>query len=160
MDQLETAIYIYVCRFCFNVVPSCCKKNTGKTLCYTRMVYMPMSYLYGKRFVGPLTPLIMLLRKELHLQPYEEINWNKARRLCAKVWLTNFSMQISLLWEKIHRHYIIFNLSGRHDLSSSSGSRFVMGHSSQFCGAYPYKLAVKKTCTGKGSSSGNGTHTL
>lgn len=44
-----------------------------------------MSYLYGKRFVGPLTPLIMQLREELYLQPYEKINWNKARRLYAKV---------------------------------------------------------------------------
>lgn len=54
------------------------------------MIYMPMSYLYGKRFVGPITPLILQLRKELHLQPYEEINWNKARRQYAKVWLTIF----------------------------------------------------------------------
>ena len=52
------------------------------------MVYMPMSYLYGKRFVGPITPLILQLRDELHLQPYEEINWNKTRRLYAKVWQT------------------------------------------------------------------------
>lgn len=49
---------------------------------------MPMSYLYGKRFVGPITPLILQLRDELHLQPYEEINWNKTRRLYAKVWQT------------------------------------------------------------------------
>ncbi|XP_054818641.1 beta-amyrin synthase-like isoform X2 [Prosopis cineraria] len=47
-------------------------------------VYMPMSYLYGKRFVGPITPLILQLRLELHVQPYNQINWNKARHLCAK----------------------------------------------------------------------------
>ena len=53
--------------------------------CYCRLVYMPMSYLYGKRFVGPITPLILQLREELHTQPYEKINWTKSRHLCAKV---------------------------------------------------------------------------
>ena len=46
---------------------------------------MPMSYLYGKRFVGPITPLIHQLREELFTQPYSEINWKKVRHLCAKV---------------------------------------------------------------------------
>jgi len=49
------------------------------------MVYMPMSYLYGKRFVGPITPLILQLREELYTQPYNEVNWKKVRHLCAKV---------------------------------------------------------------------------
>ncbi|KAF5189361.1 Terpene cyclase/mutase family member, partial [Thalictrum thalictroides] len=53
-------------------------------LCYSRLVYMPMSYLYGKRFVGPITDLILSLRKEIHIQPYEEIIWRKTRNLCAK----------------------------------------------------------------------------
>ncbi|CAN8271192.1 unnamed protein product [Cochlearia groenlandica] len=66
------------------LLPSFLPLNLGKILCYTRMVYMPMSYLYGKRFVGPITHLTLQLREELHLQPYEEINWNKARRLCSK----------------------------------------------------------------------------
>ncbi|VVA95854.1 unnamed protein product [Arabis nemorensis] len=66
------------------LLPSFLPKHLGKTLCYTRMVYMPMSYLYGKRFVGTITPLILQLREELHVQPYEEINWKKARRLYAK----------------------------------------------------------------------------
>ena len=43
------------------------------------MVYMPLSYLYGKRFVGPITPLVLQLREELFLQPYNEINWKKVR---------------------------------------------------------------------------------
>ena len=63
----------------------------GKMLCYCRLVYMPMSYLYGKRFVGPLTPLIQLLRKELYIQPYHDINWNKARNTCAKVKIYTYS---------------------------------------------------------------------
>jgi lupeol synthase 2 len=85
------------------LLPSFFPIHLGKTLCYTRMVYMPMSYLYGKRFVGPLTPLIMLLRKELHLQPYEEINWNKARRLCAKEdMIYPHPLVQDLLWDTLH----------------------------------------------------------
>ncbi|CAN6982940.1 unnamed protein product [Brassica oleracea var. botrytis] len=83
------------------LLPSCLPIHLGKLLCHTRMVYMPMSYLYGKRFVGPITPLIMQLREELYLQPYEEINWNKARRLYAKgsgsqLWETAFAMRALL----------------------------------------------------------------
>ncbi|GAU13079.1 hypothetical protein TSUD_173790 [Trifolium subterraneum] len=52
--------------------------------CHCRLVYMPMSYLYGKRFVAPITPLIVRLREELYTEPYEKVNWTKARHLCAK----------------------------------------------------------------------------
>ncbi|KAJ8445199.1 hypothetical protein Cgig2_024405 [Carnegiea gigantea] len=53
-------------------------------MAYARLVYMPMSYIYGKKFVGSLTPLVHSLRKELYTQPYCEINWNKARNTIAK----------------------------------------------------------------------------
>lgn len=44
-----------------------------------------MSYLYGKRFVGPTTSIVLDLRKELYNVPYNEIDWDKARNGCAKV---------------------------------------------------------------------------
>jgi beta-amyrin synthase len=59
--------------------------KTARMLCYCRLVYMPMSYLYGKRFVGPITPLILTLREELLTQPYERVDWKKVRHQCAKV---------------------------------------------------------------------------
>jgi len=52
---------------------------------YCRHVYMPMSYIYGKRFVYPVTPLITSLRQELFTEPYDEKTWKKARHKCAKV---------------------------------------------------------------------------
>ncbi|KAL4629201.1 hypothetical protein ACB092_05G290700 [Castanea dentata] len=58
--------------------------HPGRMWCHCRMVYLPMSYLYGKRFVGPITPTIRSLRKELYTVPYHEIDWNEARNLCAK----------------------------------------------------------------------------
>ena len=57
----------------------------GRMWCHCRMVYLPMSYLYGKRFVGPITSTIRSLRKELYMVPYHEIDWNEARNLCAKI---------------------------------------------------------------------------
>ncbi|KAK7247638.1 hypothetical protein RIF29_42525 [Crotalaria pallida] len=58
--------------------------HPGKMLCYCRLVYMPMSFLYGKRFVGPTTPLITSLRQELYNESYDQINWNQARNTIAK----------------------------------------------------------------------------
>ncbi|KAL6285248.1 hypothetical protein ACE6H2_009638 [Prunus campanulata] len=68
----------------FWVLPSFLPMHPAKMWCYCRMVYMPMSYLYGKRFVGPITPLILQLREELYAQPYNEINWKGVRHQCAK----------------------------------------------------------------------------
>ncbi|KAL5547396.1 hypothetical protein UlMin_007083 [Ulmus minor] len=69
----------------FWILPSFLPIHPAKMWCYCRIVYMPMSYLYGRRFVGPITPLILELRKELYTQPYNEIKWKQVRHLCAKV---------------------------------------------------------------------------
>ncbi|XP_022753475.1 cycloartenol synthase 2 isoform X2 [Durio zibethinus] len=58
--------------------------HPGRMWCHCRMVYLPMSYLYGKRFVGHITPTVLSLRKELYTIPYHEIDWNHARNACAK----------------------------------------------------------------------------
>ncbi|CAI0553334.1 unnamed protein product [Linum tenue] len=68
----------------FWLVPLCSPIHPGKMLCYCRLVYMPMSYLYGKRFVGPITGLIRTLREELYNEPYHKVNWNAARNTVAK----------------------------------------------------------------------------
>lgn len=54
-----------------------------------RLIYLPMSYLYGKRFVGPITPLILQLRQEIYTQPYNNIKWSRSRHYCAKVFANN-----------------------------------------------------------------------
>ncbi|XP_062076402.1 germanicol synthase-like isoform X2 [Humulus lupulus] len=69
----------------FWILPPFSPIHPSKIWCYCRLVYMPMSYLYGKRFVGPITPLILQLREELHAQPYNKINWRSVRHQCAKV---------------------------------------------------------------------------
>ena len=57
---------------------------------------MPMAYLYGKKFVGPITPIILAIREEVYSVPYHEIDWNKARDTCAKVRLSKTARSSTL----------------------------------------------------------------
>ncbi|KAL7168696.1 hypothetical protein ACSBR2_039027 [Camellia fascicularis] len=66
------------------LIPYVLPFHPGRLWCHCRMVYLPMSYLYGKRFVGPITPTVLALRKELYAVPYHKIDWNHARNQCAK----------------------------------------------------------------------------
>ncbi|XP_059447343.1 beta-amyrin synthase-like isoform X2 [Corylus avellana] len=87
----------------FWILPSFLPMHPAKMWCYCRLVYMPMSYLYGKRFVGPITPLILQLREELYTQPYNEVNWKKVRHLCAKedLYYPHHLIQ-DLLWDSLY----------------------------------------------------------
>ncbi|KAL8462769.1 hypothetical protein ACS0TY_033696 [Phlomoides rotata] len=58
--------------------------DVGRMWCHCRMVYLPMSYLYGKRFVGATNGLILSLRKEIYVEDYHQIDWNRARNQCCK----------------------------------------------------------------------------
>lgn len=49
------------------------------------MVYLPMAYLYGRKFVGPITPTILAIREEIYDMPYHKIDWGISRNACAKV---------------------------------------------------------------------------
>ncbi|KAL9459827.1 hypothetical protein AB3S75_003102 [Citrus x aurantiifolia] len=83
--------------------PSFLPISPGKLLCYCRLTYMPMSYLYGKRFVGPITPLILQLRGEIYTQPYSDVHWSKMRHFCAKEdsFFPHTSVQ-NLLWDTLY----------------------------------------------------------
>lgn len=78
--------------------------HPGRMWCHCRMVYLPMSYLYGKRFVGPLTPTVFSLRKELYTVPYDHVDWNQARNLCAKedLYYPHPLVQ-DILWATLHK---------------------------------------------------------
>ncbi|KAH9667968.1 Amyrin synthase LUP2 [Citrus sinensis] len=84
-------------------IPSFLPISPGKLNCYCRVTYMPMSYLYGKRFVGPITPLILQLREEIYTQPYTDIDWSKMRHFCAKedIFFPHTTVQ-NLLWDTLY----------------------------------------------------------
>ncbi|MGC4122759.1 MAG: prenyltransferase/squalene oxidase repeat-containing protein [Myxococcales bacterium] len=42
---------------------------------HTRMIYLGIGYLYGRRFTGKLTPVIQELRRELYDEPFERIDF-------------------------------------------------------------------------------------
>ncbi|KAI4379699.1 hypothetical protein MLD38_005962 [Melastoma candidum] len=58
--------------------------HPGRMWCHTRLVYLPMSYLYAKRYVMPVNSTVLSLRRELYTIPYHLIEWDKIRNLCAK----------------------------------------------------------------------------
>ncbi|TPX64183.1 hypothetical protein SpCBS45565_g06082 [Spizellomyces sp. 'palustris'] len=51
--------------------------HPGRWWIHTRMVYLPMGFIYGQRLVCRETNLIRELREELYTQPYESIRWSK-----------------------------------------------------------------------------------
>ncbi|KAM7477463.1 hypothetical protein LguiA_025676 [Lonicera macranthoides] len=78
--------------------------HPGRMWCHTRMVYLPMSYLYGKRFVGPINSTVLSLRRELYTQPYDQIDWDLARNQCAKedLYCPHPLIQ-DILWGGLHK---------------------------------------------------------
>ncbi|TIC01122.1 terpene synthase [Wallemia mellicola] len=52
---------------------------------HCRQIYLPMSYLYGKRFAGPSTKLTEELKEELYVEPYASINWPAQRNNVNKI---------------------------------------------------------------------------
>ncbi|KAF3955277.1 hypothetical protein CMV_019490 [Castanea mollissima] len=87
----------------FWLLPPYVPMYPAKMWIYCRLVYLPFSYLYGRRFVGPITPLILQLREELYTQPYSEVNWAKARHQCAKedIYYPHPLIQ-DLLWDSLY----------------------------------------------------------
>jgi len=52
------------------------------------MVYLPMGFLYGSRYVyskAETDPLIAALRDELYCDPYSSIPWDKTRHVVAEM---------------------------------------------------------------------------
>ncbi|PWZ10298.1 Cycloartenol synthase [Zea mays] len=78
--------------------------HPGRLWCHSRAVYLPMSYIYGKRFVGHMTPLVLELRNEIYEGPYSLIDWNKARNQCAKedLYYPHTFLQ-DVLWATLHK---------------------------------------------------------
>src|SRR5262249_52331016 len=57
--------------------------HPGRLWCFPRQVYASMSWLYARRAVTDIDPLLEALRGELYPVRYEDIDWVKARRIIA-----------------------------------------------------------------------------
>jgi cycloartenol synthase len=60
--------------------------HPSRMWCHCRMVYLPMSYVYGRRATAPPSPLVDALREELYEgnAPFHTIDWDATRNTCAK----------------------------------------------------------------------------
>ncbi|KAL7559052.1 hypothetical protein ACA910_018408 [Epithemia clementina (nom. ined.)] len=79
--------------------------HPGRMWCHARMVYLPMGYLYGARFVYPQAdkdPTVQALRKELYVEPYDKIPWIRTRNYVAP--MDNYS---PLPWTMAAIQYIL-----------------------------------------------------
>ncbi|KAG9296972.1 hypothetical protein G9A89_001810 [Geosiphon pyriformis] len=66
------------------ILPKNFPVHPGRFWCHCRMVYLPMCYIYGRRLHAKYCPLIEQLRQELYTQPYDTIEWSKARNNVSK----------------------------------------------------------------------------
>ena len=66
--------------------PSCININTVNASLPAAgvQVYLPMSYIYGRRGTCKETPLTAAIREELYVQDYSTIDWNAARNQCSE----------------------------------------------------------------------------
>jgi hypothetical protein len=70
------------------LLPNWCPFHPGRMWCHARMVYLPMGYLYGTRFVyehAETDPIIQSLREELYCEPYDSIVWMPTRQWVAEM---------------------------------------------------------------------------
>ena len=58
--------------------------HPSRLWCHCRMVYLPLSYLYGRRSAAALDPTLQQLRRELYPQGYEQVAWDRARAQVAQ----------------------------------------------------------------------------
>jgi squalene/oxidosqualene cyclase-like protein len=61
------------------ILPETLPIHPSRLWCHTRMVYLPMSYLYGRRVQRPVDALILKIRAELYDQPYDRVDWETGR---------------------------------------------------------------------------------
>jgi squalene/oxidosqualene cyclase-like protein len=83
--------------------------HPSRLWCHCRMVYLPMSYLYGRQFVytdAETDILIQCLRDEIYCQSYHSINWTRTRRLIAETdnyspipWTMKLAQDALVWWE-------------------------------------------------------------
>jgi squalene/oxidosqualene cyclase-like protein len=73
--------------------------HPSRLWCHCRMVYLPMSYLYGARVQAPADALVHTLREELYDEPFAAIDWAAARGCVAP---TDVDVPLAPLMRAIH----------------------------------------------------------
>ncbi|MDB4990610.1 MAG: squalene--hopene cyclase [Myxococcaceae bacterium] len=66
------------------LLPEALPIHPSRMWCHARMVYLPMSYLYGARVQLQVDERVLAIRSELYDQPYESIDWESGRNQVAE----------------------------------------------------------------------------
>ena len=95
--------------------------HPGRFWCHCRMVYLPMSYLYGCRASGVSSVLTEELKEELFVAKYDTINWDKTRNACASedLYYPHPRIQDALWWGLTKVEPILLRWPGRWMRSSA-----------------------------------------
>lgn len=84
----------------FWLLPYALPVHPARFWCHCRVVYLPMSHLYGRRAVGPIDSLVLQLREELYGQPYKDVDWAAQRGRCCPVDVYSKRPKLQrVLWE-------------------------------------------------------------
>jgi squalene/oxidosqualene cyclase-like protein len=66
------------------LLPDWLPMHPSRLWCHSRMVYLPMAHLYGRRATAPLDETLRAIREELYADtPWETIDWRAARNRVA-----------------------------------------------------------------------------
>ncbi|NBS06302.1 MAG: hypothetical protein EBS69_02660 [Verrucomicrobia bacterium] len=98
---------------------------------YVRIVYLPMAYLYGRRWQAPLDPLLQEIRAELFPQGFDRINWPRHADRADHRKIHTFVSSRKSPAPDLRAYLLRGRAVGLHP--SGSGQRLLQ-HSGPFCG--------------------------
>lgn len=90
------------------IIPESLPLHASRMWCHCRMVYLPMSWIYGQRLRAKDRPLLAELRREIYPEPYQTIDWADARDRVAPTdaytphsWLLQIAHPLMYAYERI-----------------------------------------------------------
>ena len=93
----------------FWLLPYVLPIHPGRWWCHCRMVYLPMGYLYARKAVGKITPLVEELRGELYEGLiYQNISWDQ---MCNRVTPVDLYTPHTLMINSMHCFFFSFFFS-------------------------------------------------
>ncbi len=86
----------------FWLLPYALPVHPARFWCHCRVVYLPMSHLYGKRATGPIGKLVREIREELYPVKYADVRWSEYRGKCCEIDVYTERPRIQrLLWNAL-----------------------------------------------------------
>ena len=90
------------------LLPESLPMHPSRLWCHSRMVYLPMAYLYGRRATVPIDERLSEIRSELYGgTPWDAIDWRAARdavsptdRYVPRSWLSSLSLRVLGVFER------------------------------------------------------------